>query len=62
MIEDHGIEAMRHVKGYHDEPLHGHRKGQRSARLNRGYRVFYIETDHGEITIIGVLEVNKHDY
>ncbi len=62
LIEDQGIESMRTIKGYHDEPLSGQRKGQRSSRLSRGYRVFYHISEQGEVTVIGVLEVNKHDY
>lgn len=55
-----GIRETRKLKGYHDEPLHGNRKGQRSIRLNRSYRAIYIETmDEIEITVI---EVNKHGY
>lgn len=61
-IELHGIQAMRKSPGYHDEALKGDRLGQRSSRLNRAYRVIYIERDAGEIVIVGVLEVNKHDY
>lgn len=40
----------------------GQRKGERSSRLSRGYRVIYKELESGEIVIILVLEVNKHVY
>ncbi len=53
---------MRKIPGYHDEPLKGDRKGQRSSHLSRGYRVIYEELSSGEIVIVSVLEVNKHDY
>lgn len=61
-IEDEGIQSMRLIRGYHDEPLKGQRKGQRSSRLSQGYRVIYEELNSGEISIISVLEVNKHVY
>ena len=61
-IEDHGTGAMRRIPGYHDEPLRGNRQGQRSSRLSRGYRVIYVESEAGEITIVCVQEVSKHDY
>lgn len=59
-VERLGIHETRKLKGYHDEPLKGDRKGQRSIRLNRAYRAIYIETKIGlELLII---EVNKHEY
>ncbi|MHB8481780.1 MAG: type II toxin-antitoxin system RelE family toxin [Nitrospiria bacterium] len=62
VIESEGIWTMRKVPGYHDEPLIGIRKEQRSSRLSRAYRVIYDENESGEVIIIMVLEVNKHDY
>jgi proteic killer suppression protein len=62
LIESEGIEVMRRIPGYHDEPLEGQRKGQRSSRLNRSYRVIYRELDSDEVAVIAVLEVNKHVY
>jgi toxin HigB-1 len=61
MIKLIGIEATRKVPGYHDEPLQGKRFGQRSIRLNRSYRAIY-RIQSGEVTLIEILEVNKHDY
>ena len=59
-VELKGISEVRRLPGYHDEPLKGSRKGQRSVRLNRAYRAIYVETVEGlELLII---EVNKHDY
>ena len=49
-------------KGFHDEPLKGKRQGQRSVRLNRAYRAIYVEHETGEVELIEVLEVNKHEY
>ncbi len=59
-VETFGIMIIREISGYHDEPLHSNRKGQRSIRLSKAYRAFYIE--HEDNIIIEVIEVNKHDY
>ncbi|ASD63980.1 type II toxin-antitoxin system mRNA interferase toxin, RelE/StbE family [Bdellovibrio bacteriovorus] len=59
-IELIGLSQTRKLPGYHDEPLKGDRKGQRSIRLNRSYRAIYVETVK-EIEII-VIEVNKHEF
>lgn len=59
-LEMFGTSVIRRIPGYHDEPLKGDRRGQRSVRLNKSYRVIYIEVKEGiEITVI---EVNKHEY
>lgn len=57
-----GLEELRKKPGYHDELLIGKRKGQRSIRLSKGYRAFYIERVDGEMEIIEIIEVNKHAY
>jgi len=62
LIRIYGLWHMRKVPGFHDEALKGDRRGQRSSRLNRSYRVIYEETDKKEIVIISVLEINKHEY
>ena len=59
-IERHGLREVRVRPGYHDEPLRGHRKGQRSIRLSRSYRLIYVEL-RKEIHI-ELLEVHKHEY
>ena len=59
-VEAFGIEEIRIISGYHDEPLAGQRTGQRSIRLSRSYRAFYVE--HSDKIIIEVIEVNKHEY
>jgi proteic killer suppression protein len=54
---------VRKVPGYHDEPLTGDRTGQRSIRLSRAYRAFYvIERDAVRVEFVHVTEVNKHEY
>jgi proteic killer suppression protein len=61
-VETNGLPSARRIPGYHDEPLHGDREGQRSVRLSLAYRAFYMTTAEGLIEIVTVLEVNKHDY
>ena len=61
-VEREGIQEVRKVPGFHDEPLKGGRAGQRSIRLSKAYRAIYREEPNKEITIIWVIEVNKHDY
>lgn len=56
-----GLDEVRKVPGYHDEPLKGRRIGQRSIRLSRAYRAIYtIQNDEVEFALIE--EVMKHDY
>ncbi len=57
-----GVRAVRKRPGLHDEPLQGARFGQRSVKLNRAYRLFYIEHRNEHGTFLEVIEVNKHDY
>lgn len=61
-VEMEGLRKSRTFPGYHDEPLKGDRKGQRSVRLNRAYRVIYEETATGNLILVAVQEVSKHDY
>lgn len=61
-VEKLGITKIRKIPGFHDEPLKGERKGQRSIRLNKAYRAIYIENELKEIVIISIVEVNKHEY
>lgn len=60
-IELQGLEEVRKVPGYHDEPLKGKRAGQRSIRLNRSYRAIY-EIKEEQVEFVSVREVGKHDY
>jgi proteic killer suppression protein len=62
LVEDTGLVEVRKIKSFHDEPLAGDRSGQRSVRLSKAYRLFYVEMPDGEINIVNVLEVNKHEY
>ena len=62
VVERVGMHEARKCAGYHDEPLTGQRKGQRSIRLNRNYRAIYLETVTTSLIIVEVIEVNKHEY
>lgn len=61
-VEDRGLAEVRKTPGYHDEPLKGDRKGERSIRLSISYRAIYIIKTSGEIEFVSIEEVNKHDY
>ena len=61
-VENDGLEATRRVPGYHDEPLKGKRRGQRSIRLSRQWRAIYeIDADR-RAQLVSVEEVTPHDY
>jgi proteic killer suppression protein len=57
-----GLLETRKRPGWHDEPLHGDRKGQRSIRLNKKWRAIYIIQNDGSIEFIEIIEVTPHDY
>jgi len=57
-----GLSEVRKIPGYHDEPLQGDRKGQRSIRLSNSYRAIYIIDKAGQMEVVEIIEVNKHDY
>ena len=61
-VEARGLEAVRKIPGYHDEPLHGDRQGQRAIRLSRAYRAMYVVKEEAAGTFASVEEVSKHDY
>ena len=55
-----GLASVRKIPGFHDEPLKGDRRGQRSIRLSKAYRAIYIEIEEG--LEVWVEEINKHEY
>lgn len=61
-VEIDGLPKTRRISGFHDEPLKGNRSGQRSVRLNKAYRLFYVEDSKRLIVTVKVIEVNKHEY
>jgi proteic killer suppression protein len=61
-VETRGLEEARKVPGYHDEPLHGERQGQRSIRLSRSYRAIYVVKGVGVSQFVSIEEITKHAY
>lgn len=61
-VETQGLEEARKVPGYHDEPLHGERQGQRSIRLSRSYRAIYVVKSEGVAQFVLIEELTKHAY
>jgi len=57
-----GLEEVRRMPGYHDEPLRGRRTGQRSIRLNRSWRAIYTVGHSGAVEVARVEEITHHDY
>ncbi len=62
MVKKDGLEQVKRIPGFHDEPLGGERKGQRSIRLNKAYRAIYTIESDGIIECINIKEVTKHGY
>ena len=61
-VEESGLEAVREVPGYHDEPLQGKLRDVRSVRLGRSYRLFYRIVSIETLETVVIEEVNRHDY
>jgi toxin HigB-1 len=61
-VELNGIHEVRKIPGYHDEPLKGKRRGQRSIRLSQAYRAIYVINKDESIEFVLIEEVNKHEY
>ena len=61
-VKQRGLEEVRKVPGYHDEPLKGIRAGQRSIRLSKSYRAIYELNRERECSFVSIEEVHKHDY
>ena len=60
LVESNGLAEVMKSPGFHDEPLKGERKGERSVRMSRAYRLIYhLIQDRIHIEL---LEVHKHDY
>jgi proteic killer suppression protein len=62
LVEEEGLEEARRLPGYHDEPLRGARRGQRSIRLNRSWRAIYVLLEWEKAQFVRVEEVHKHEY
>lgn len=61
-VEEEGLEEVRKIPGYHDEPLRGKRSGERSIRLSRKWRAVYVIVGEDQIEFVRVQEVHAHDY
>ena len=61
-VEEDGLETTRRVPGFHDEPLVGKRRGQRSIRLSRQWRAIYETRSDGVDRLVSVEEVTPHAY
>ena len=61
-VEVDGLEVTRRVPGFHDEPLKGRRKGQRSIRLSCKWRAIYETHAKGGAQLVSVEEVIPHAY
>ncbi len=55
-----GLEGLKLIKGFNDEPLSGEWQGYRSSRLNIQYRVIY-QIENEEL-YVKVIRVTAHDY
>ena len=62
LVKEIGLEDVRKIPGFHDEPLVGQRRGMRSIRLNRAYRAMYRVVVDGDGELVSVEEVSKHGY
>lgn len=60
-VEERGLEEVRKIPGFNDEPCKGEMKGYRSIRLSRAYRAYYkILKDNVEFILVE--RVDKHEY
>ena len=60
IVEISGPEALRLIKGFHDESLRGKWQDHRSSRLGLQYRLIYkIEKKQ---LYVQVIDINPHDY
>ena len=55
-----GPKGLRLIKGFHDEALHGERRGERSCRLSNQYRLIY-KVVFQEVIVL-VVDITAHDY
>jgi len=61
-VEEHGLETVMKIPGYHDEGLRGKLRGRvRSVRMALGFRAFY-RVVGATVKCVLVEEVNRHDY
>ncbi|HEX7669900.1 MAG TPA: hypothetical protein VF395_09965 [Polyangiaceae bacterium] len=63
LVAEHGLLEVRKIPGFHDEPIvYGPHAGERSVRMSRAFRAFYVLRRDGMVELVEVVEVNKHIY
>ena len=60
-VEERGLEEVRKIPGYHDEPCHGDLVGVRSIRLGKGWRAYY-RIGKEQVEFVAVERIDKHGY
>jgi proteic killer suppression protein len=60
-VEERGLNEVKKIPGYHDEPLKGDRQGQHSIRLNKQWRAIY-KIINKKVEFVLIQEVTLHAY
>lgn len=60
IVQQSGPVGLRTILGFNDEALRGERKGSRSSRLSKQYRVIY-QIKKQEV-VVSVIDITAHDY
>lgn len=61
-LNEIGLFRTQCIPGNRDKQLHGTRKGQRSVRLSKDYRLFYTILSTDDVQFVRILDINKHEY
>jgi len=61
-VEARGLDEVRKVPGFDDQPLKGELAGMRAIRLSKQWRATYVVTVKGTAEFVLVEEVHPHDY
>jgi toxin HigB-1 len=61
-VAERGLREVQRSVGLHDEPLKGQRKGERSVRLNRHWRLIYVLRENDTPHIVEIQEFIPHAY
>jgi proteic killer suppression protein len=60
-VNEIGLDKTNALPGYRAHHLKGLRKGERSVSLNKAYRIIFT-VDNGEVQVVCVREISKHEY
>ena len=60
-VEERGLEEVRKISGYHDEPCKGVMRGLRSIRLTLAYRAYY-SIQRTRVEFVRIERIDKHEY